>query len=299
MLKFKKIVLYLLNLLLLIPVVKIIPKFLFRVHRVFNRLKFSYSYYSKNLTFLAKWIFKDTEDSNFYYRLNDLNKLHLVSTMAYVTGLRIQQIQSYLNEIEDDMDLRNEIENFLKGSDYGRDVVVEFGRRLGWYILVRSQKPKIIVETGVYHGVGSIVLTSALLRNKSEGFGGFYYGTDIDINSGKLLQGKYAEVGKILFGDSITTLRQFDEKIDLFINDSDHSAQYEAMEYEVVAPKLSENAIILGDNSHSTSALYDFSLKTGRGFLFFKEMPTNHWYPGAGIGISITANKNRESIEFQ
>jgi predicted O-methyltransferase YrrM len=61
-----------------------------------------------------------------------------------------------------------EIENFLKDADYGKDVVVEFGRRLGWYILVRSQKPRIIVETGVDHGVGSLVLTSALLRNKSE-----------------------------------------------------------------------------------------------------------------------------------
>jgi predicted O-methyltransferase YrrM len=299
MLKFKKFVVYLLNLLVLIPVIRVVPKCMFRIHRVFNRLKFAFSYYRKNLTFMAKWIFRDTEDSNFYYRLEALNKFHLVGMMAYVTGLSNQQIQSYLNEIEDDVDLRSDIKNFLRDSGYGKDVVVEFGRRLGWYILVRSQKPKIIVETGVYHGLGSLVLTSALLRNKGEGFSGFYYGTDIDINSGKLLQGKYAEVGKILFGDSITTLMQFEEKIDLFINDSDHSAQYEATEYEVVAPKLSANAIILGDNSHSSRALYDFSLKTGRNFLFFKEIPTDHWYPGAGIGISITANKIRYHLDFQ
>ena len=299
MLKFKKTLLYCYNVALQIPVVNIIAKFLFRIFRVFYRLNFSYSYYRKNLTFIAKWIFKDTEDSNFYYRLDDRNKLHLVSLIAYVTGRGNQEIQSYLNEIEEDLNLKNEIENFLKDTDYGKDVVVEFGRRLGWYILVRSQKPRVIVETGVDHGVGSLVLTSALIRNKSEGFSGFYYGTDINKNSGKLLRGKYAEVGKILFGDSITTLRQFEEKIDLFINDSDHSAKYEATEYEVVAPKLSSNAIILGDNSHSTNSLYNFSLKTGRNFLFFKEIPTNHWYPGAGIGISIAANKNRDSLEFQ
>jgi predicted O-methyltransferase YrrM len=299
MLKFKKNILSCYNILLLIPVVRIIAKFLFRIFRVLYRLNFSYSYYKKNLAFIAKWIFKDTEDSNFYYRLDNRNKLHLISIMDYVTGLSNQEIQSYLNEIEDDLNLKNEIENFLKDADYGKDIVVEFGRRLGWYILARSQKPRIIVETGVDHGVGSLVLTSALLRNKSEGFSGFYYGTDINKNSGKLLRGKYAEVGKILFGDSIETLNQFKEKIDLFINDSDHSAQYEATEYEVVAPKLSRNAIILGDNSHATNSLYDFSLKTGRHFLFFKEIPTNHWYPGAGIGISIAANKNRNSLKFQ
>ena len=297
MLKFKKVVMYSWKLLSLIPAVRIIPKFLNRTYRIFSRLKFSYSYYRKNLAFMVKWIFKDTEDSNFYYKLDDRNKLHLVSVMTYVTGLKNQEIQSYLNEIEEDVNLKHEIENFLKDADYGKDIVVEFGRRIGWYILVRSQKPRIIVETGVDHGVGSLVLTSALLRNKGEGFSGFYYGTDINKDSGKLLRGKYAEFGKILFGDSITTLSKFEEKIDLFINDSDHSADYESKEYEVVAPKLSRNAIILGDNSHATNALYDFSLKTGRNFLFFKEMPTNHWYPGAGIGISIPENRERDSFK--
>ena len=35
-----------------------------------------------------------------------------------------------------------------------------------------------------------------------------------------------------------------------------------------------------------TIKLSVFSKENGRKFIFFKEQPLNHWYPGAGIGIS-------------
>jgi hypothetical protein len=89
-----------------------------------------------------------------------------------------------------------------------------------------------------------------------------------------------------LYGDSIESLKKLDVAIDLFINDSDHSADYEAEEYKIIADKLSERAFVLGDNSHVTDKLLEFSLATNRQFIFFKEKPLNHWYPGAGIGIS-------------
>jgi len=53
-------------------------------------------------------------------------------------------------------------------------------------------------------------------------------------------------MGKILYGDSITSLKTLSEPIDLFINDSDHSAEYEAREYQVIEPLLSEDALSPG-----------------------------------------------------
>ena len=231
-------------------------------------------------------MFKDTEDSNFYYKITDLNISNLVSLISVITDKSFDEIQKYVNEIESDISLKNDIEIFLKNSGYGNDISVEFGRRVGWYIFTRVTKPKVVVETGVSHGVGALVLTSALLRNEKEGFKGKYYGTDLDKNAGKLLRGVYATIGEIIFGDSITSLKQFDKKIDLFINDSDHSKTYEADEYQIIKSKLGPNAIILGDNSHSNNVLEEFSSKNERSFIFFKEIPKNHWYPGAGIGIS-------------
>ena len=74
--------------------------------------------------------------------------------------------------------------------------------------------------------------------------------------------------------------------VDLFVNDSDPSEDYEAEEYRTIAIKLSDHAIVLGDNSHYTNKLVEFSLQTDRRFVFFQEKPHEHWYPGAGIGIS-------------
>ena len=108
--------------------------------------------------------------------------------------------------------------------------------------------------------MGSVVLASALLRNIEEGFPGEYFGIDINPDAGYMLNGKYAKVGKILYGDSVESLKKLDRKIDLFINDSDHDAEYEEQEYNTIRKKLSKSAIILGDNCHVTDKLLKFSI---------------------------------------
>jgi hypothetical protein len=136
--------------------------------------------------------------------------------------------------------------------------------------------------------LGSVLLCSALLRNLQEGFPGRYYGTDIAADAGYLLAPPYDSAGEILYGDSIESLKQLGE-IELFINDSDHSMDYERREYLTIAAKLTPRAIILGDNAHCNGELAAFSREHGRQFLFFHEEPAGHWYPGGGIGISFPA----------
>ncbi len=104
--------------------------------------------------------------------------------------------------------------------------------------------------------------------------------------AGYLLSGLYREFGEICYGDAIETLKKLSLTIDLFINDSDHSAAYEGREYQTIAAMLGAQAIVLGDNSHATGELLSFAQKTGRQFIFFREQPVNHWYPGAGIGVA-------------
>jgi hypothetical protein len=81
-------------------------------------------------------------------------------------------------------------------------------------------KPGLVVETGVDKGLGSVVLASALRRNRAEGFPGEYLGNDINPHAGFLLQETYALGGCIAIGDSIEMLKKLEANIDLFINDS-------------------------------------------------------------------------------
>lgn len=134
--------------------------------------------------------------------------------------------------------------------------------------------------------MGAVVLCAALMKKNSDGYAGRYYGTDINPDAGFTFKGATRRSVKILYGDSIQSLSAISEIVDLFINDSEHSADYEAGEYEVIKGKLSPGAIVLGDNSHFTSKLAEFSMREGRRFVFLAEEPANHWYRGAGIGVS-------------
>lgn len=256
---------------------------------IYRFLKTS-KYITTQLRNYFKWLFVSKETTNFVYELEEKNKNYLAAMISNITGEEIGKVLKYFYEIENDDQLFEHLKTKIAESKESvkTDNNFKYGRRIGWYAFVRILKPKIVIETGIDKGLGSCVLASALIKNKEEGFEGYYYGTDINPKAGYLFDGVYKKFGEILYGDSIESLKKFDKKIDLFINDSDHSSEYEYNEYLTIQNKLTGNAVILGDNSHCSDKLYKFSLENGRRFLFFKEEPANHWYPGAGIGISFT-----------
>ncbi len=247
-----------------------------------SRIEFAESYFQSARSEIPRWAQNSRENENFTYDLTEQSLDYLAATVSTVTGVGIDIIRAYLEEPKADLS------DYLcpRAAALPIDKPTSFGRRLGWYAIARAMKPRVIIETGVHFGLGSVLLCSALRRNAGEGHPGRYYGTDINPGAGVLLAEPLNQYGKILYGDSIASLRGIDETIDLFINDSDHSAEYEGQEYRLVESRLSPKAIVLGDNSHVTNELFKFSARTGRQFLFFKETPRDHWYPGAGIGIS-------------
>lgn len=244
------------------------------------------SYMSRPRRLAKSWVRARTEDSNFYYHLTERNRADLAALVAAVTGKSTAVIRGYFEELLQDNELARHVEASWSSDRNRRNSIVGFGRREGWYAFVRALKPKTLIETGVHDGIGACVLLSALERNERDGFSGHYYGTDIDLNAGWLIPQRLKGFGTMLYGDSIESLQDLEASVDIFINDSDHSADYEAAEYQIIKPFLSSESLILGDNSHATDALRNFSAIEGRPFLFFREEPEEHWYPGAGIGVS-------------
>ena len=238
---------------------------------------------------LAKsWARSDSEDSNFLYGLTPISRLSLAHIIATVFGVTPAAVRSLFEEIESDEVFQKHVAQNLKVLLPGVSSF-SIGRRLGWYAVARIMKPAVIVETGVDYSLGSCVLCAALLRNAKEGSSGRYIGTELYTDRGQLFTDPFNTVGEIRFGDSLESLGKLAGPIDLFINDSEHSWEYEAREYEAIRAKLSNRAVILGDNSHWSPSLAEFSERNGRKFIFFKEEPAKHWYPGAGIGFSFHA----------
>lgn len=233
------------------------------------------------------WLVRSREHTNFTYDLTERNRLHLAWFISETTGTPPNVVSDYFGELDHDEALAAHLRDATRRNPRAimADERARYARRVGWYAYARILKPRVSVETGIDKGLGTCVLAAALLRNASEGHPGIVYGTDINPEAGYLIGSPYADVVRILRGDSKLSLSRLDAKIDLFINDSDHSAGYEAQEYEVIRGRLAERAIIIGDNAHSSDALAEFASRTGRSFLFFREQPRDHWYGGAGIGV--------------
>lgn len=269
-----------------IPIIRLPILFAYRCLLVFHHLW-------RDLKIAMQWLFQSNENTNFSYDLTKANKDYLGSFVSHITGRPFAEVRSYIAELEKDTQLMEHVQRMTAASDQRHlaDRQVWFSKRLGWYAFVRALKPAVTVETGLDKGLGSCVIARALQRNEQDGHPGRYFGTDINPKAGYLFSGDLAKCGTLLYGDSLESLRKFSGSIDLFINDSDHSADYEREEYELIRSKLSAKAVVLGDNAHATDELFKFSVKYGRGFLFFAEKPKDHWYPGGGIGVSFPMTK--------
>ena len=230
------------------------------------------------------WLFRSKEFANFTYDLTTANKEYLAWFVADICGVPVGEVHGYFNELEansqSDFYIKARLANHRRGNEIDREAFL--GRRLGWYAIVRAMNPQLVVETGTEKGLESLVLAEALIQNGS----GRLITVDMEPSSGLLIGAEYGGVIERLIDDSLVAISQIDQ-IDLFIHDSDHSAEHEAQEFELLQSRLSVNGIVLSDNSHATTELAKWSLRQGRRFMYFAEEPIDHWYPSAGIGVSM------------
>jgi predicted O-methyltransferase YrrM len=235
-----------------------------------------------------KWTFLSREHYNYTYDLQPMSVDYLVAMLSVITAKPQEQIANYIREAEGDERLKAHIirETMKSPERHVADPEVRFGRRLGWYALVRALKPQVVVETGVDKGLGSCLLVSALQRNAAEGQPGKLIGIDINPKAGYLVQHPYDQPCQMVYADSLATLAGLKESVDVFIHDSDHSPEFETKEYESVTSKLSPRAVVVSDNAAHTDRLLRWARENGREFIYFAEQPARHWWPGEGIGIA-------------
>ena len=229
------------------------------------------------------WLVRGRETHNFTYDLDSLNRDQLSWFISAVTGAEIGQVRAWMQELEEDSHLADHLTRRLSSNPRRRICAKEphWARRLGWYAIVRATQPDHVVETGTHLGLGSCVIAAALLRNGH----GRLTTIDVDPEAGYLIGEPWASVIDRTAGSSIDVLGTL-KNVGVFLHDSLHTYDYETGELTAVEPNLRADAIILSDNAHDSSALSDWAERSGRRYLFFKEQPLNHWWPGDGIGAA-------------
>ena len=248
-----------------------------------RRAMFVARYDARVLGRSVDWLVRNRETTNLTYDLDSLNRDQLCWFVSAVTGAEIAQVRAWMQELEEDAKLIDHLTRRLS-SNPRRGIgprEPHWGRRGGWYALVRAVQPDHIVETGTHLGLGSSVIAAALLRNGH----GHLTTIDIDPEAGYLLGEPWSSVVDCRTGSSVDILAELRE-VDVFLHDSLHTYDYETRELAAVGPNLQADAIILSDNAHQSAALSDWAERTGRHYLFFKEQPDRHWWPGDGIGAA-------------
>src|SRR6185503_16566693 len=113
---------------------------------------------------ILRWGFSSKEHYNHTYHLTPLSRAYLVSYTAVVSGHSEEEIEKYFVELELDDELRRSLMEQARASPdrHNSDIEPRYGRRLGWYALMRATKPRVVVETGVDRGLGTAVIAAAL-----------------------------------------------------------------------------------------------------------------------------------------
>jgi predicted O-methyltransferase YrrM len=236
----------------------------------------------------AHWLATSREHTNYTFDLQPRNLEHLAWFVSAITGAPYPAVVGWFAEIAQDDTLRRHVDRVVRTSARRglADRQARYGRRIGWYAMVRALRPALVVESGIDKGLGSCLIASALLRNRAAGHDGRLVALDIDPEAGFLITGQYRRVVDIAYGDSLQTIPQLVGPVDMFFHETMGTAAHEAAEYRLIESRLSPRGVLVTDNAVKTRELADYAAETGRRFLYFAEHPENHWFPGDGLGVA-------------
>lgn len=196
----------------------------------------------------------------------------------------VSKLMDFFNELEGRCDIINEIEQSVKNEDYFETKkfgsIYEFRLyRIVNYLIIRAIKPKMIIETGVLHGLTSQFLLHAVSKNDTgvlhsidfpSYFGsgpsnqdGFFATLPPERESGWIVSEKYLKYWKLHIGKSTDILPDLLNKcfeIDMFIHDSEHLYSTMWKEMNIVWNKLKIGGILLCDNINCNTSFFDFCL---------------------------------------
>jgi hypothetical protein len=164
--------------------------------------------------------------------------------------------------------------------------------RLSLYTLARALRPRIVLETGVLHGLTSLFILRALERNAS----GTLISVDLpsyfgappanrdgcvdtlppDKSPGWIVDARHARRWRLELGNSLVVLPMVLESagpIELFLHDSEHTDNVMGGELRLAWDALVPGGVIVCDNVDMCSAFFDFCRAVAELPLLVSEQP--------------------------
>ena len=231
----------------------------------------------------ARFILIDPEPHNFTYEIG--NDSELAAWVAEVSGCDPDTALALLREPDHDEVLSRRLRAATRGHWLWAKSEPPLGKRLGWYALVRALRPRLIIETGVHDGLGTLVLLRALERNGEDGARGRLVSFDVNPAAGWLVgEDPSWEFRREASQQGLPGVLSRGQPVDMFIYDGWHSYEHERDELQLVAPHLSPAGVLLSDDAQVTSALADVCVARELSFSAVFVRPQRHFHPGTALG---------------
>jgi hypothetical protein len=233
-----------------------------------------------------RYVLWDPEVESHSYEVENVGEL--AQFVAALLDVPERQVLEYVGELDVDPELN---ERLRRQTRWRFDVKTgpPPGSRLLWYALARTLKPRLIVETGIYQGLGSLVLLRALEQNAREGVEGSLLSIDADPDAGTLVhprvQGRWRKV--VGMTNEILESELDGQAVGMMIQDTGHTYENQSFEFGVVHAHRAERLVLIDNGGGQTDALRDLCARAGGVYQHFRDRPLNHFYPAGGSGVGL------------
>ena len=268
------------------------PEWRFRAHRL-GRLRW-WTKYRLMRTFQtdigwrrrAAYVLFDPEIESFSYQLE--NEAEAITSLAAALGRPVGELSAYAAETREDPEFNQLLRHHVR---WRLDVKRRppLGNRLAWYVIVRACKPKLIVETGIYLGLGSLTLLRALERNTEEGMPGELMSFDNVPSAGNVVPEPMHRRWRRFVGTTQDMLPPAlkDRSVDMLFQDTPHTEENQRFEFGAAFAHAAPRLLLLDASGGKAPTLRTICSER-RGAYHHVPMPSRgHIYPGAAITFAV------------
>jgi len=176
-----------------------------------------------------------------------------------LTGAPRRKVDEVYKDLRSNLHFSSYMENALKLVGLGLRFPDEYWQ-FELYVICRLLRPRVVVETGVEHGIS----TCFILRSLDDNQFGRLYSIDLpppNIESGWLVPKSLRHRWELHIGKSADLLPSLLKEIgfvDLFLHDSEHTYTNMMFEFTTVWPYIVHRGLIIADDASWNNAFSDF-----------------------------------------
>lgn len=235
-----------------------------------------------------RYLLWDPEVESYSYEI--ANDDELCAFAAAHFGVTAEQARGFLAEARTDPELTVRLSERTRWR-FDAKTKLPVGNRLLWYVAARATKPELVVETGIYEGLGSLVLLRALERNAAEGVEGRLVSLDVDPQCGFLVRDDPALVARWtkVIGWTSELLPEVvaGRPIGLLLQDTPHTEDNQRHEFGVALRQAADPLILIEGSGGYCPTMGELAEQLGVELLHFRERPADHFYPAPGQQVLV------------